>query len=394
MFLSFFFAAFVILLSAVYANAQEHRSNQRHDSNQWFHPRDHPVHQLFRRDDATTDGATYPQVGSPAWTAAYPASTPNSAKLPAAWTDALSAAVAAGSIPDIPPSKIAAPNTSPVYPEGYDPTSPKVCSGTYKCRIPGDMWDAPDGYIGMGFDDGPTDDFLEDKNQRVTHFMIGCNMLSQPALLTRAMDLGDDIAVHTWTHPYMTTLSNEDVLAQLGWTLQVIHDSSGGRLSKFWRPPYGDTDVRVSAIAKEVFGLETILWNRDTEDWSLTSGGTTDEAIQNSMTEWLSGPKSPGLIILEHELSTPSVRAFEHAYPLMKSNGWNLLSVTQAVATDGSAYQNAYSIDSGEVTPADVVSGNLTTTSISTASSATTSTSSTTTRSSTSLSRSSSSTLS
>jgi hypothetical protein len=55
----------------------------------------------------------------------------------------------------------------------------------------------------------------------------------------------------------MTTLSNADVVAQLGWTLQVIYDSTGGRLAWFWRPPYGDVDMCVTAIAKEVFGLTT-----------------------------------------------------------------------------------------------------------------------------------------
>jgi hypothetical protein len=34
--------------------------------------------------------------------------------------------------------------------------------------------------------------------------------------------------------------------------MQLIANSTGGRLPKFWRPPYGDTDVRVSAIANEV----------------------------------------------------------------------------------------------------------------------------------------------
>ena len=32
----------------------------------------------------------------------------------------------------------------------------------------------------------------------------------------------------------------------------LIANSTEGRLPKFWRPPYGDTDARVSAIAKEV----------------------------------------------------------------------------------------------------------------------------------------------
>ena len=59
----------------------------------------------------------------------------------------------------------------------------------------------------------------------------------------------------------MTTLSHEDVVAQLAWTMELIHNSTGGRVPRFWRPPFGDTDVRVSAIANEVLGLTTVVWN-------------------------------------------------------------------------------------------------------------------------------------
>ena len=38
----------------------------------------------------------------------------------------------------------------------------------------------------------------------------------------------------------------------MGWTLELIANSTGGRIPKYWRPPYGDTDLRVSAIAREV----------------------------------------------------------------------------------------------------------------------------------------------
>ena len=61
----------------------------------------------------------------------------------------------------------------------------------------------------------------------------------------------------------MTTLSNEDVVAQLAWTMELIHNSTGGRVPRFWRPPFGDTDVRVSAIATEVLGLTTVVWNQE-----------------------------------------------------------------------------------------------------------------------------------
>ena len=92
----------------------------------------------------------------------------------------------------------------------------------------------------------------------------------------------------------MTTLSNELVLAELGWTSQLIYNSTGGRIPRFWRPPYGDTDARVSAIAREVFGLTTVQWNHDTADWTLTTNShyTSLDKIHSQFESWLSGEYS------------------------------------------------------------------------------------------------------
>ncbi|KAJ6613444.1 hypothetical protein B0H10DRAFT_2048505 [Mycena sp. CBHHK59/15] len=351
-----------VLLFPLLSTASVH---QRHDHAHvaskrlpatWYHRDDHPVHELFKRG-AATDGITYASVGSPAWSAAYPASTPDPNAVPAEWTKALAAAVANGAIPNIPVSTNV-PNQNPTYPTGFDPNGAEVCSATYKCRNKDDIWDAPDNYIGIGFDDGPQPasdallTFLQANGETATHFMIGVNLIAYPNEFQTAFNMGGDIAVHTWTHPYMTTLSNADVVAQLGWTMELIHNSTGGRVPKFWRV-YSDNRVR--AIAKEVFGLTTIIWNQDTEDWSLTSGGTTQQVINASMTQWLTGPKSPGLIILEHELSDQSVGSFIAAYPVMKQNNWNTKSVAQIVQGT-SAWQNAAS-GSAAVSLADILVG-------------------------------------
>ncbi|TFY75624.1 hypothetical protein EWM64_g8388 [Hericium alpestre] len=239
----------------------------------WYHDDDHPAHSLFKRQSPTptaTNSSGPPQVGSPAWTAAYPSDTPDLKALPKAWTDALNAAVQAGKIPNIPQSTQANPDTNPTYPNKLDPTSPEVCSGTYQCRGPDTIWDAPNGTLGLGFDDGPLPPsptlyaFLRQNNLHATHFFIGTNILQYWQNFNIAFhDNQDDIAVHTWTHPYMTTLSNEQVLAELAWTVQIIYDSAGGRLPRYWRPPYGDTDVRVTAIAKQVLGMTAIVWNHE-----------------------------------------------------------------------------------------------------------------------------------
>ncbi|KAJ7185311.1 carbohydrate esterase family 4 protein [Mycena filopes] len=344
------------LLAAASRSHNVHRHDDHHAHvaekrlpSAWYHDAAHPVHELFRRG-APTDGATYAAVGSDAWAKAYPPgppSSPDTSQLPAEWVSALNAAVTRGAIPNIPPST-SSNGANPVYPNGLDANGPGVCSSTEKCRIDGDIWDAPDGYVGISFDDGPEAGtqslltFLDQQKQLVTHFMIGSNVIYQPNDFLAAFNRGDDIAVHTWTHPQMTTKNNLEVVAELGWTMKIIHDSTGGRVPKFWRPPYGDSDKRVSAIAKEVFGLTTIIWNQDTEDWSLDSSppGTTADKIKASMQQWLTGPKSPGLVILEHELTVDSVNTFIAAYPVMQQNNWKLASLAQLVGNNAS-YWNA-----------------------------------------------------
>lgn len=37
----------------------------------------------------------------------------------------------------------------------------------------------------------------------------------------------------------MSDLTNEQIVAELGWTQQIISDLTGGRIAKFWRPPFG-----------------------------------------------------------------------------------------------------------------------------------------------------------
>ena len=295
------------------------------------------------------------------WTAKWP--TDPYANIPQQWLDALKAAVASGAIPNIPSSVLKDGN--PSYGD-KDPNGPEICSGTFQCRGKNEIWDAPDNMIGLSVDDGPVSepdasprlyDFLKAQNQTMTHFMIGANIRDNPQVFLRAFkELDHDIGVHTWTHPYMTTLTNEKVLAEIGWTLQIIHDSTGGRVPRYWRPPYGDADNRVRAIASEVFGLTSVIWNRDTADYSLSSGGTTQAKIQAQFAEWLAGPRSPGLIILEHEIEGGDVTAFINALPLIRQHKeWTAVSVARLFDNqpNGTWYLNAQN-NTAPVTPMNI----------------------------------------
>ena len=203
-------------------------------------------------------------------------------------------------------------------------------------------------HVGIGFDDGPTVDgspplydFLSKNHIRATHFLIGRNIINNPELFLQAFRMNGDLAVHTWTHPYMTAQSDLGVLAELGWTMQVIHDSTGGRVPRYWRPAYGDMDQRVRGIAEHVFGLTAVMWNHDTNDWAMPTTQTA-ASIATEMEEWLSGPKNPGLMVLQHELSADTANVFINTtWAGIQKHGWRAGSVAQLYGKDGFNYANA-----------------------------------------------------
>lgn len=187
----------------------------------------------------------------------------------------------------------------------------------------------------MSYDDGPLNppekdaepnlyDFLAAHKQTATLFYIGSNVLSFPEAAVRALNDGNIICVHTWSHPPMTTLSSNAVVAELYWTIKLLKEVLG-ITPKCWRPPYGDVDDRVRAIAWQM-GLQTIVWDRDTNDWDMpgTGGGNlspnvVDGYFESWIKAWVSGKdKSRGHITLEHELNSATVSMAEKWLPTLQ----------------------------------------------------------------------------
>jgi chitin deacetylase len=217
----------------------------------------------------------------------------------------------------------------------------------------------------INFDDGPLPpsaslhSFLDLNAANATHFYIGSNIVKYSNFAVEAFNRGDELSVHTWSHPHMSTLTDVQVLGELGWTMQAIVDVTG-KPPQWFRPPYGDIDDRIRIIAKAVFGMIPVMWNGDSVDWSLdqtyASGDFVDPAypdftLDRSLAEIrhsIEGPKtvrdSPnaiiigkltlsqeGIIILEHELSEDSVKAFATTFPELGKQGWKIGTVDEVV---------------------------------------------------------------
>ena len=120
-----------------------------------------------------------------------------------------------------------------------------TCTG---CTAPFDVTNCTDIRTwGLTYDDGPgfyTSEllsYLDEKDLKSTFFTVGSRCAESPKTLQVEYMSGHQIAVHTWSHPSLTTLTNEQIIAELGWTKKVIKDVLG-ITPNYMRPPYGDIE--------------------------------------------------------------------------------------------------------------------------------------------------------
>ncbi|KAI7887329.1 glycoside hydrolase/deacetylase [Lichtheimia hyalospora FSU 10163] len=231
-------------------------------------------------------------------------------------------------VPEIPTRK-SLPNRY-IDTQGYSTDDPDCWWSVSHCNkpkysgLPEDIFYCPKaGDWGLSYDDGPFTmgefaepdlyDFLAEHQQKAALFYIGSNVFIAPAAAQRALAGGHTLCSHTWSHPAMTGLSNEEVVAEFYWSMRVIKESAGVTI-KCWRPPYGDVDDRVRAIAWQM-GMRTVHFDRVTYDWELPAsgdGGAITSFVDSYFDEWIRSRNDGtddqhGHIVLQHEHSDATV---------------------------------------------------------------------------------------
>lgn len=222
-------------------------------------------------------------------------------------------------------------NFTPTYPPSdpdcwwtYDQcTTPKLAG------LPPDLAAVPEpDTLGYGFDDGPNCshnvfyDYLSQNEQKATMFYIGSNVMDWPFEAQRALADGHEICVHTWSHKYMTSLTNDEVFAELYYTMEAMK-LVVGVTPTCWRPPYGDVDDRVRYIA-HALGLRTIIWKYDSNDWRAGTGNITaanvDQNYEDLITRAQNGTfATGGTIMLTHELNNFTMSEAVKFYSQLKA---------------------------------------------------------------------------
>lgn len=134
----------------------------------------------------------------------------------------------------------------------------------------------------------------------------------------------------------MTSITNDQVVAEFYWTLRAIKESTG-ITPRCWRPPYGDVDDRVRSIAWQM-GMRTIIWDEDTNDWNMPGDGggnlppsTVDGYFEGWINSYKNGTdKKNGHIVLEHELNNATVSMAEKWLPQLQQT-FNVVPVHECM---------------------------------------------------------------
>jgi len=223
------------------------------------------------------------------------------------------------SIPSIPVNQLGG---CPANPAAV--ADPNRCWWTCsQCTRSTDIITCPDKMTwGSTFDDGPSPytpnlvQYLDQQNIKTTFFVVGSRVISRPDYLRSQYMGGHHIAAHTWSHTALTTQTNEEIIAEFAWSKKVIKDVLGVT-PIYIRPPYGDIDDRVRAIAAAM-QLTIIIWtsgnasnhiNYDTNDFNIDAGTVSASGVINNFTNILNNASTlqTGFIVLEHDLFQQSV---------------------------------------------------------------------------------------
>lgn len=223
-----------------------------------------------------------------------------------------------------------APVYKPAPGEGPQPEVPGQdphCDWTFTgCFGKDDLYQCPKGQWALTYDDGPSEfspklyDYLDQVNVKVTFYMVGGQVVKFPDYALRAYKAGHELAMHTWSHNYMTTLTNEQIVAELKWNELAIKEVTGVA-PRYFRPPYGDIDNRVRDVAAAL-GFVPVIWNHDTNDWAYAANPTKfkESWIDGNVTEWANAAKTAtvGGISLEHDLYEKTVDAAIRILPTLQ----------------------------------------------------------------------------
>ncbi|KAF7332124.1 Carbohydrate esterase family 4 protein [Mycena kentingensis (nom. inval.)] len=160
-------------------------------------------------------------------------------------------------------------------------STPKAPKAITSCVVPGT--------VALTFDDGPykwQDDIskmLLDKGAKGTFFVNGDNYecIYSKAVserLQRTFSAGHQICSHTWSHPDLTDLTEDEITDEFTKISDALKTILGVSTA-YMRPPYGSYNLRVRQVAERL-GQSVITWDFERVPLPYSIGANVSQSLQ------------------------------------------------------------------------------------------------------------------
>jgi len=177
--------------------------------------------------------------------------------------------------------------------------------------------------IALTFEDGPHPlytslilDTLKSRDQKATFFLLGNRAVEYPELTIRIANEGHLIGNHTWSHPQLTRLSNEELLNQIDKTNTSIFNLTGF-VPTLYRPPYGIYNENVITLANR----PAILWSIDPLDLKYKDS--------DYITNYILDHAFDGAIILLRDTNPYTTQSLSAIIDGLERSGYEIVTVDE-----------------------------------------------------------------
>ncbi len=164
-------------------------------------------------------------------------------------------------------------------------------------------------------------DTLARNGIKATFFFTGQWTAANPDLSRRIIELGHEPGNHSYSHPDFTTISNQQIIAELTRTEDILQKTTGTNPKPWFRPPFGARDARVLGVLSSQ-GYHSIYWTFDSGDWrpELPAATVRDRVIKQS---------TPGAIIVMHGDSPQTAQMLDAEIAGLRARGLEPVSLSQ-----------------------------------------------------------------
>lgn len=170
---------------------------------------------------------------------------------------------------------------------------------------------------------------LEKYNVKATFFMTGSFVETQTESARMIRDAGHELANHSYSHPRMTEQSYKNMHTELMRTTRLMEELLGVS-PRLFRPPYGDTNEKVTAVVRGE-GMEEVLWTIDSYDWHA-------DFTQSRIIERVTNKKTlvNGSIVLFHINGLKCAENLDQVIPYYQNTmGFKCVTVSELMALSG-----------------------------------------------------------